>query len=64
MFPRPTNHTDRDYMASLSDAHLYTVIQQGGTAVGKSSWMAAWGPVVSDQSIRDLIAYMRVLSGS
>jgi hypothetical protein len=51
-------------MASLSDAYLYTVIQHGGAAVGKSSWMAGWGPALSDQSIRDLIAYLRSLSGT
>jgi mono/diheme cytochrome c family protein len=62
MFPRPTNHTDHDYMASLSDEYLYRVIQKGGPSVGKSSWMAAWGPALSNQEIRDLIAHIRALS--
>lgn len=62
--PRPANHADHVYMGSLSDEHLYTVIEKGGAAVGKSPLMAPWGGVVNDQGIRDLIAYIRKLSGT
>lgn len=51
-------------MGTLSDEHLYKVISQGGAAVGKSSLMAPWGGVVNDEGIRDLIAYIRKLSGT
>ena len=51
-------------MGALSDAHLYKVIQQGGVSVGKSPLMAPWGGVVNDADIRDLIAFLRQLSGT
>ena len=62
--PRPANHADHVYIGSLSDEHLYTVISKGGGAVGKSALMAPWGGVVNDQGIRDLIAFIRKLSGT
>lgn len=60
--PKPVDHTDGHYMNELSDAHLFTVIQQGGPAVGKSPLMAAWGGTLDDQQIRDVIAYVRSLA--
>ena len=62
--PRPANHADHVYIGSLSDAHLYQVIAQGGAAVGKSPLMAPWGGVVNDEGIRDLIAFIRKLSST
>jgi len=62
--PRPANHADPAYMGTLTDEHLYKVISQGGTAVGKSPLMAPWAGVVNDEGIRDLIAYIRKLSGT
>ncbi len=62
--PPPADHSDRAYMASLSDAHLYQVIAQGGASVGKSPLMTPWGGVLSDEQIRDLIAHLRALSGT
>ena len=62
--PRPADHSDPEYMGTLSDADLYTVISKGGPAVGKSPLMAPWGGVINDAGIRDLVAYVRSLSGS
>jgi len=62
--PPPANHTDPVRMGNLTDAHIYKVICAGGASVGKSPIMAAWGPVVGDQGIRDLIAHIRSLSGT
>lgn len=62
--PRPANHADHVYIGSLSDEHLYDVISKGGAAVGKSALMAPWGGVVNDQGIRDLVAFIRKLSGT
>jgi mono/diheme cytochrome c family protein len=64
LVPRPANHTDAAYMGSLSDEHLYKVIQGGGAAVGKSPLMAPWGAVVSEEQTRDLIGHLRTLSGT
>lgn len=64
LVPKPADHTDSQYMGSLSDEHLYRVIEKGGAAVGKSPLMTAWAGVITDQQIRDLIAHLRALSGS
>jgi mono/diheme cytochrome c family protein len=62
--PKPADHTDAAYLGALSDEHLYLVIQKGGAAVGKSPLMTPWGGVLNDEQIRDLVAYLRRLSGS
>jgi mono/diheme cytochrome c family protein len=49
-------------MNALSDAHLFSVIQKGGPAVGKSQLMAAWGGALTDAQIRDVIAFIRTLA--
>jgi hypothetical protein len=64
LVPAPRDHTDTVYMGTLSDEQLYIVIQKGGLAVGKSPLMAPWGGVVNQQGIKDLIAYLRTLSGT
>ena len=60
--PPPADHTDPERMGSMTDVDMYQVINKGGAAVGKSPLMASWGPIVGDQGIRDLIAYIRSLS--
>ena len=62
--PKPADHTDSAYMGSLSDQHLYTVIQKGGAAVGKSAMMTPWGGVLTDAQVRDLVSFLRRLSGT
>ncbi len=64
LVPSPRDHTDPVYMDALSDEYLYTVIQKGGAAVGKSPLMAPWGGVVTEEDTKDLIAHLRTLSGS
>lgn len=62
--PPPADHSDAAYMGKLDDPYLYRVIQRGGAAVGKSPLMAPWGGVLADEQIRDVIAYLRTLSGT
>ncbi|MEE9278534.1 MAG: cytochrome c [Myxococcota bacterium] len=62
--PRPRDHTAAAYMGSLSDEYIYQVIRDGGASVGKSPLMAAWGAVVPEPGLRDLVAYVRSLSGT
>ena len=49
-------------METLSDDTLFRVIKEGGPAIGKSPQMAAWGENLSDQTIRELVAYVRTLA--
>jgi mono/diheme cytochrome c family protein len=60
--PKPARHSDGDAMNRLSDDEVFTVIKEGGRAVGKSPLMAPWGGNFSDAEIRDLVAYVRSLA--
>ena len=59
---RPANHTDGKFMSQLSDKYLHDIISKGGSRVGKSPFMPAWGSLLKDQQIRDIISFMRSLS--
>ncbi|RMF91397.1 MAG: hypothetical protein D6736_05295, partial [Nitrospinota bacterium] len=60
--PKPRNLTDRDYMSQKTDEDLFAVIKGGGASVGLSAAMPAWGGVLQDTQIRDVIAFVRTLS--
>lgn len=60
----PRDQTDVEYMKTLNDAFLYLAICSGGEAVGRSLVMPMWGDVLSDQDIRDLVAWIRTFSGT
>jgi len=59
---KPADHTDGKLMNSLSDEFLMTIIAKGGAAVDKSSFMPAWGGVLKDNQLQDLLAYIRSIS--
>ena len=56
--PKPRDLSDAAYVSTLSNEHLYKVINEGGPAVGLSPMMAAWGGVLSEQQTWDVIAYI------
>ena len=60
--PQPAKHCDGNYMNALSDDHIFKVIKEGGASVGKSPLMAPWGGTLSDDDIRDVMAYVRSLA--
>jgi len=61
--PKPRTLAEKAYMDSLSDKHLYTVIKDGGPAVGLSMFMTAWGAILKeDQAIHDVVAFVRSLA--
>jgi mono/diheme cytochrome c family protein len=59
--PHVHNLTQRDYIEFIPDSFLYTVIAGGGVAVGKSSYMPAFRGTLSDEDIKDVIAFVRSL---
>ena len=59
--PHIENLTKKDYIEQLDDEYLLTVIKEGGPAVGKSSYMPAWGKTLSDQDITSIIEHIRQL---
>jgi mono/diheme cytochrome c family protein len=59
--PHIQNLTKKDYIEFLPDGFLFTVIAEGGAAVGKSGYMPAWRGTLSEQDIKDVIAFIRSL---
>ncbi|HMO51590.1 MAG TPA: cytochrome c [Kiritimatiellia bacterium] len=61
--PKPRTLAEKAYMDTLSDKHLFTVIKDGGPAVGKSMFMTAFGAILKeDQAIHDVAAFVRSLA--
>ena len=60
----PKDQSDAAYMKTLPDEYLYLAVCKGGIGVGKNFIMPAWGDVLSDQDIKDLIAQIRSFSGT
>jgi mono/diheme cytochrome c family protein len=57
----PRNLADQAYMSTRSDQQLFTVISQGGAAVGLSAVMTAFGNQLTEPQIWDTVAYVRTL---
>ena len=62
-FIRPGDLTDRRAMAQLSDDYIFSLIKNGGAAIGKPG-MPAFGYHLSDSEVRALVAYVRTLSAA
>ena len=60
--PKPSDLTDKAYMAGLKDQYLFDLIQKGGAAVGKSPLIPPFGSKLKEREIRDVIAYVRSLA--
>jgi len=60
----PKDQSDGSYMKTLPDGFLYLAICRGGEGVGKNFVMPAWGDLLSDQDIKDLVAQIRTFSGT
>ena len=57
--PKPRNLSDPKYVSTLSDEQIFKTVKEGGATVGKSPLMPAWGSVLSDSDIWNVIAYLR-----
>ena len=57
--PKPRDLSSGEYVSNLTDEHIFKVIKEGGESVGKSNLMPAWGAVLSDDKIWDVVAYLR-----
>ena len=61
---KPADHTDAKIMNSFSDEFLLDIIAKGGAAVGKSAFMPAWGGVLKENQLQDLVRYLRSIASS
>ena len=59
---RPRDLTDSLYLAPRTDQQLYETVALGGGHMGKSVFMPAWTYTLTPAQIKDLVAYIRVLS--
>jgi mono/diheme cytochrome c family protein len=60
--PKPRDHSDGKYMNTLTDKYVFDIIKGGGASAGKSPLMPPWTGQLSDQDIRNLVAYIRSLA--
>jgi cytochrome c oxidase cbb3-type subunit 3 len=59
---KPADHTNAQKMSQYTDDHLFTVITKGGASVGRSALMPAWGAVLKEAQIQEVIGYIRTLA--
>lgn len=62
MDPRPRPLTKGDYMNKRTNVQLFGVIKGGGVAVELADAMPAWGNVLQDQDIWNVVAFLRAIS--
>ncbi|MBI5747829.1 MAG: cytochrome c [Nitrospinae bacterium] len=60
--PRPSNLTNGKYANHISNLDLFAIIKGGGPARNLSESMPAWGNILRDQDIWNVIAFIRSLS--
>ena len=53
--PRPANLRATD----KNDAYLALIVQVGGEKLGRSTKMPPWGEELTDEQIRDVVAFVR-----
>jgi mono/diheme cytochrome c family protein len=59
---KPADHTDGAIMNQLTDKFLLEIISKGGSAVGKSPMMPAWGGQFKEKQVQDIVAYLRSIA--
>lgn len=57
--PKPRDLSNAEFTSSITNERLFEVISEGGASVGLSPLMAAWGGILSEAEIWDIIAYIR-----
>jgi cytochrome c5 len=60
--PTPSLINDGSILNPLSDEFLRNIITLGGSAMGKSAMMPPWGRTLSQEEIRAVITYIRVVA--
>lgn len=56
--PKPANLRTSD----KNDAYFGLIIRKGGQAIGRSGFMPTWEAELTDEQIRDLVAYLRSIN--
>jgi mono/diheme cytochrome c family protein len=61
MEPPPGDLSNASRMATLSDGYIFWRISEGGSFIPFNSMMPAWGTLLSDAEIWELVSYLRTL---
>jgi mono/diheme cytochrome c family protein len=56
--PRPANLR----MSDKNDAYMGLIIRMGGEAMGRSPFMPPWGAELTDEQMKDIVAYLRSIN--
>lgn len=56
--PKPANLR----MSDKNDVYLGLIVRRGGAALGRSEFMPSWEAELTDEQIRDLVAYLRSIN--
>lgn len=59
--PSPSDFTTAEFWSSRSAESLAKVITGGGAAIEKSATMPAWGAVLNEEQVGDVIAHLESL---
>lgn len=62
-FDPPPGDLSRSELAEIADGYLYWRIAEGGAFEPYNSLMPAWGTLLSDTEIWELVSYLRTFSG-
>jgi cytochrome c553 len=62
--PRPASFADAEFWETRDDEHIFTVIKEGGAAVGRSPLMVGWGASYDDDQIHELVEYVKTFRPS
>ena len=57
--PQPASFADASFWETRDDDHIFTVIKEGGAAVGRSPLMVGWGASYDDDQIRQLVEHVK-----
>jgi mono/diheme cytochrome c family protein len=60
--PTPALMNDGATLNTMSDESMQNIITLGGSAMGKSAMMPAWGKTLSPEEIRAVIAFTRAIA--
>ena len=61
--PQPADFTNHEQMQENTDGYLFWRISDGGDFDPYNSLMTAWGTLLSEQEIWELISYLRTIPG-
>lgn len=56
--PRPANLR----LSDKNDAYMGLIIRMGGEAMGRSPFMPPWGAELTDEQMKDIVAYLRSIN--